>query len=503
MIRKSNNNLDTVYRYHAQTKHFRDRYARSLGYMDWANQPNPFREYQGAKKIFLASSLNQDTPPYSALDTDVKTAGLNIDNVASLFRFGMGIAAYKTNGVNTWAVRCNASSGNLHPTESYTILPNLNDDIESGIYHYDVKNHALELLSSIQHDFFDNLPKNSFIVALSSIAWREVWKYGERAFRYVNLDVGHAWQSLVISAKMLGWSVTRVENITKHDMQKLFGFHNQDRFVEAEYADMVLIVSQKEIDKTLKIGNADTIIDYKANQLSKHQISWELIQEIIKATGDDEIVKPASKRIKIKSCVKTMSGDIVLNRRSVREMHRDDSIISKEDFHQILNSVNGSLDGIKTSANLCIFVHRVKEYKSGLYILIRDQDSLKSLKQNMKNNFLWEKTECKNLYKLELGDFVKISKIISCSQDIASDGSFSLGMLCSFDDELHKYGAHRYKELYWECGCVGQQLYIEATSLGLSATGIGCFLDDEMHNILGLTDTKFQVLYHLTVGRGD
>lgn len=48
---------------------------------------------------------------------------------------------------------------------------------------------------------------------------------------------------------------------------------------------------------------------------------------------------------------------------------------------------------------------------------------------------------------------------------------------------------------------IGQILYLEATSLGLSATGIGCFLDDEFHALLGLQDQRYQSLYHFTIGR--
>jgi len=33
--------------YHEQTKHHFHRYARSLGFLDWASQPNPFRLYEG------------------------------------------------------------------------------------------------------------------------------------------------------------------------------------------------------------------------------------------------------------------------------------------------------------------------------------------------------------------------------------------------------------------------------------------------------------------------
>ncbi|MGB6328412.1 MAG: hypothetical protein WBF48_05760 [Halarcobacter sp.] len=45
-----NNNLNMVYTYHNETKHSQQRYARSLGYMDWATQPNPYRTYIDTKK---------------------------------------------------------------------------------------------------------------------------------------------------------------------------------------------------------------------------------------------------------------------------------------------------------------------------------------------------------------------------------------------------------------------------------------------------------------------
>src|SRR5438093_13040562 len=39
--------------YHEQTKHHFHRYARSLGFLDWANQPNPFRFYEGVPPVRL------------------------------------------------------------------------------------------------------------------------------------------------------------------------------------------------------------------------------------------------------------------------------------------------------------------------------------------------------------------------------------------------------------------------------------------------------------------
>jgi hypothetical protein len=74
-------------------------------------------------------------------------------------------------------------------------------------------------------------------------------------------------------------------------------------------------------------------------------------------------------------------------------------------------------------------------------------------------------------------------------------------MITQFREPIDSYGTHEYKELYWECGELGQQLYLEATALGLSATGIGCYLDDVMHRMLGFEDETFQTMYHFTIGR--
>jgi hypothetical protein len=184
-------------------------------------------------------------------------------------------------------------------------------------------------------------------------------------------------------------------------------------------------------------------------------------------------------------------------------MHKDYSEISKEHFHTILSSVQASLDSKQNSAHLAIFIHRVKEYKAGMYLYLRNERDKDALKEQMHTDFLWEETDLENLYLLEERDFKMASKSISCTQDIASDGAFSLGMLCKFSEQLQNHGAHRYKELYWECGMIGQELYLESTSLGLSGTGIGCFLDDMMHGLLGIKNNTFQVLYHFTIGRGD
>ena len=111
-----NKNLQTVFNYHQTTKHSQQRYARSLGYMDWQTQPNPFRNYNGTESLLLPLALENSTPPYHLLDSELSPAPLVKESLSQLLQFSMGIAAWKVSGDSSWAVRCNASSGNLHPT---------------------------------------------------------------------------------------------------------------------------------------------------------------------------------------------------------------------------------------------------------------------------------------------------------------------------------------------------------------------------------------------------
>lgn len=503
-----NNSLQVVYKYHETTKHSQLHYARSLGYMDWATQPDPFRNYNGAKILKLPLAIKNTTPPYHLLDDDLPSAPLVKESLSQLLQFSMGIAAWKESGGSSWAVRCNASSGNLHPTEAYVILPPVlkEQDNKTTIYHYTPKDHALEILTQFDTPFWEKLPNGSFIIGLSSITWREVWKYGERAFRYTQLDAGHAWQSFVVSAKMLGWKITRLDSISNSDMSTLFGFEQKERFFESENSDMLFIVSPDKVEPSLSLDTLIENIPLKfegiANKISPNMQNWDIIPAIEDATTDSEIPQKKIERCQIKRHPSQESKDVVLNRRSVHVMQHDMSKITKIQFHNILKSIALSQDAKVNSAHLAIFVHQVEDYEAGLYILIRNGRDKNDLIEQMNSSFEWKKAELENLYLLESKDYTVISKAISCSQNIASDGAFSLGMLCNFSQQIQDHGAHRYKELYWECGAIGQQLYLEATSMGLSGTGIGCFLDDDMHRLLGLKDNRFQILYHFTVGRG-
>jgi len=501
-----NNNLQMVYTYHNETKHAPTRYARSLGYMDWATQPDPYRSYKDTKQIKLPLSFTNTTLAYKDIfdENITEKAPLCIESISQFFQFSLGLAAIKSYEGQSWALRCNASSGNLQPTESYIIANDI-EGIEDGLYHYGVKDHHLELLAKPKGQL--DIPKDAFVVGLTSIVWREAWKYGERSWRYTQLDCGHAYKALEISAKILGWNIQLLDANTQ-EISSLIGLNDSSRYVpeEIESADMLLLVSKNNEKKDLDILQLRASLqdEYfgKANMLSQSRHNWEILEKIENAvsTIPSKIELIKSEKNSLRTC-EYSSKDVVLKRRSAQVMNKDDANITKKQFETILKSVETKEN---QAVNLVLFVHSVENLPSGLYILLGNKDSKEELQSITKSTFLWEKVVSfvDDLYLLQGGDFKLTAKTISCSQDIAAHGAFSLGMLVEFDKQLVQYGAHRYKELYWNCGAIGQQLYLEATSLKLSATGIGCFLDDIMHDVLGLENSKFQSLYHFTIGRG-
>jgi nitroreductase len=92
---------------------------------------------------------------------------------------------------------------------------------------------------------------------------------------------------------------------------------------------------------------------------------------------------------------------------------------------------------------------------------------------------------------------------LSCKQRKAADACFTACMLSEFEEPLKRFGAWIYPYLFWECGILGQLLYLEAEAYGLRGCGIGCFFDDPLHDAIGLIGLKgreFQDLYHFAVG---
>jgi nitroreductase len=360
------------------------------------------------------------------------------------------------------------------------------------------------------------MPDSGFLVALTSIHWRESWKYGLRAYRYCQHDVGHALGALALAASSLGWTIELL-NIDTEILSALLGIHRQSG-PEREVADCLVWISAAEgsqPDVGLIGENIDELagcsMQAKANQLSRQHQSWPAIDEVHQAvcsksdrTAAESLAVIGKRRLDgiSKNC-----WSLIQQRRSAVAM---DGVtpMAAEQFYSIMQSVcclpsNLNLFNGEHLINLIVFVHRVNGVEPGLYALVRGHE-MENLREALHGEFLWTKPDgCPDqlgLYLLAPGDAGQIAKDVCCFQDIAADGSFSVGMLADFEGTLSAKGAGYYARLYWECGLIGQILYLEAEAIDLRGTGIGCFHDDQFHDAIGVKDLKYQCLYHFTIG---
>ncbi|KAK4419303.1 hypothetical protein Salat_2343200 [Sesamum alatum] len=400
----------------------------------------------------------------------------------------------------------------------------------SFVAHYAPKKHELELRARLPSGFFAGcFPEGSFLIGLSYIFWREAWKYGERAFRYCNHDVGHAIAAVSVVAAGLGWDVRLLDGLGYEELEKLMGLNTSPGFsipsrpvkgrmpeIEFDHPDCVLLVFPSggagfEVDyEKVKVALSEfQNLEWKGkpNMLSKEHICWDIIYRTAEAvkkslTMVKELVsKPfRSSRMISESSYKGFNlSDVVRKRRSAVGMDSFTTMAS-ETFYQILlhcipsgYGENGRKQMTQLAlpfralpwdcqVHVVLFVHRVVGLPNGLYFLVRNEDSFGEFRTATRSEFKWVKLDgCPDdlpLHELARGDCQELSKRLSCHQDIVGDGCFSLDMVAHLEPTLQERGAWMYPRLFWGIGVLGQVLYLEAHALGVSATGIGCFFDD-------------------------
>ena len=200
---------------------------------------------------------------------------------------------------------------------------------------------------------------------------------------------------------------------------------------------------------------------------------------------------------------------IIRQRRSAIDMDGQTTLPHDVFFHMLSRLIPASRPPFdvlpwRPRVSLVLFVHRVAGLTPGLYLLVRHPHHETPLRAELRGDFAWRKPAgCPDrlgLWLLAEADFRSAARTICCQQDIASDGVFAVAMLADFAATLEEFGPEFYPRLFWETGLIGQTLYLEAEAAGIRGTGIGCFFDDAMHQLLGLRTQAWQSLYHFTVG---
>jgi SagB-type dehydrogenase family enzyme len=477
--------------YHELTKHSAESLRRTQHYLDWANMPNPFRHYEGVPVLDLPA--DPPVPQISALEilkgkTGNTPARDGAEFLSQLMFYSASISASKrlpSTGAR-YPLRVNPSSGNLHPTEFHFCTRGL-VGWPDGLYHYRPSSHMAEQRAI--GDFGGKLVRTStpLVFVLTSIAWREAWKYRDRAYRYCLHDIGHAWQALTLAARSIGCQSFALGHFPDDRVGEscLLSQDEWPMLIVELHAPSIL-VSKRDAVETVVFGG-------QPNRLSEEQETYPLIERIHAATklSAETTILPLGQtkvsgrgEVSLPPPVSTSRsfGDVVRTRRSALDFRGGCESISFPQLATLLSITKEHFFADFATArfvHLYLYVHRVEGLAPGVYRY-------------------WP--EHGELDKIKAGDQRLVAAALSLGQDLAGNACLALSMIGDFENAAARYGDRGYRYVHFEAGAIGQRMYLAAEALGLGATGIGAFFDEEVNRYLILAPGIGQVVYHFAIG---
>jgi SagB-type dehydrogenase family enzyme len=475
--------------YHDATKHSIERLRRSAHTLDWRNMPNPFRHYEGVPVIDLPA--DPPAPMIPALEVLQGAMGSTVEGDGAVFLsqllfYSAAISAVKRvpSTGSKYALRVNPSSGNLHPTEFHFITRGVRN-WPDGLYHYRASAHMAEQRATGR--FEDSWTGSAPIVfVLTTIAWREAWKYRDRAYRYCLHDMGHAWQALALAAGSAGCNSFAVGHFADDEVAA------SCRFSADEWPMLIIALHGAPIPIEETGAREAAWFGGDANRLSKDEIRYALIDNIHAATkgleapnitaaaapdggaGEIRLPPPAAS-------AKTF-GEVVRTRRSALDFRGGTGSMSLAQLSAILDAATRRLSADFAGCryvSLYLYTHRVDGLSPGVYRHWPERGELELLKS---------------------GDQQVMAAGLSLGQELAGNACVAFSMIAGLDRAARAHGDRGYRYAHFEAGAIGHRMYLAAEALGLQATGIGAFFDDEVHRYLGLTAEQGQVIYHFAMG---
>jgi len=225
-------------RFQGETKYARDRLP--AGYLDWRKKPGPYKVYPDAPKMKLpVPERAGGMPVWEAIGRrrsvrDFVRIPLSAAALSQLLWASQGV----TKVMGEYALRSAPSAGALYPVETYLSIQMV-EGVEPGIYHYDVREHELDLLragdfrAAVAEAALDQgfLAEAAVVFAWTAVFARSKWKYKERAYRYVYLDAGHIAQNVALAAVALGLGSCQIAALYDDEVNAVLGVDGKEESI--------------------------------------------------------------------------------------------------------------------------------------------------------------------------------------------------------------------------------------------------------------------------------
>jgi len=197
-----------------------------------SSEAEAFKNYPGTRIVPL--DMPEEHPTATLWETLKKRRSVRHYAEAPLTRTELSQLLWAAQGVTAHAhrglFRTAPSAGALCPVETYLMVNNVSG-MERGIYHYDVREHRLELVrdGKVRDEAAraacdqEMLGSAAVVFLWTAVFARSASKYGGRAYRYVYLDAGHIAQNLALAAVALGLGTCQIGAFYDDEVNAILG----------------------------------------------------------------------------------------------------------------------------------------------------------------------------------------------------------------------------------------------------------------------------------------
>src|SRR5579864_5086484 len=486
MVIADNHNVEAALTYHNATKHSYASVRNNPHFLDFSNQPLPFKIYPALEPSRLPSEMRQTgVAALSAIAENVPAptnAAPDLEAMAQLLYLSAGITRQRKYSGGEIYFRAAACTGALYEVELYLVCGDL-PGLPAGLYHFAPAEFGLRKLRagdyrSVLFEATGGEPTiaNAPLTIVSTCTyWRNAWKYQNRTYRHFGWDNGTMLANLLALATALGLPA-----------KVLCGF------VDATVNGLLDIDSKREVAFSLvALGNDSgsppqsppkiSALGLETVPLSRNEVDYPVMREMHAASSLHSAEEVAAWRGPIPLIgsappagrvvhLQPLSDDemprdpieqVILRRGSSRRVAR--TPISLPQLSTVLDRAARGvpadfLDPMRTQFNhLYLIVHAVEGVEPGAYVFHRDSNLIECLKQ---------------------GDFRDQAGYLGLEQQLAADAAVDIFCLADLRPILQRFGNRGYRATQLEAGILGGKLYLAAYAQHLGATGLTFYDDD-------------------------
>lgn len=510
-----NRDVAATLAYHEATKHSQRSVAQSRHFLDFENQPLPFKIYRGLEAIPLPRSFAEG--PLPALDA-ICAAGAapvpddrpaRIPDLACLARvlhLAAGITKRKRYPGGEVLFRAYPNTGALHHVDLYVVAGEL-PGLPAGVYHFGPHDFALHRLREGDYRAVlleasgrsSDLARAPLVVASASTYWRNAWKYQARAYRHCFWDGGTLHANLLAVAADEGLEPRIVLGFADPAVERLLGLDPQR---EGAIALVPLGRSSREVPP------APPLVDLRleTEPLSRSEVDYPAIRALHAASALEDAAEaaawrgpaPAREEPAARGPVHPLrpragmdlprdSLDAVIRRRgSTRAFDRTRSL----SFEELSTLLDRATRGVPADfleppgaslIDLYLIVHAVDGLAPGAYYYRRSERSLELLRE---------------------GSFRHEAGRLGLSQALPAHAALNVYSLADLPALLEHFGNRGYRAAQLEGGVTGGRMYLAAYAQRFGASGL-TFFDDEVTEFFSPHAAGKSVLFLVALGHAD